>query len=121
MRMASAACNGKYDSFLLGEEHRPYVNKQGQVCGHEEMQIILTRDGLFRYTCALDSMQPPCTTGDSSLQALQAPAEEPVRQQVEARMEQTAGRSEVQPCQTPDRGLRAGSETSKGGAGRAQE
>ncbi|CAK0784388.1 hypothetical protein CVIRNUC_007592 [Coccomyxa viridis] len=50
MRMASAACNGKNDSFLLGEEHRPYVNKQGQVCGHEEMQIILTRDSLFRYT-----------------------------------------------------------------------
>ena len=47
---ASAACNGKYDSILLGDEHRPYVNQQGQVCGHEEMQAILTRDGLFRYT-----------------------------------------------------------------------
>ena len=47
---ASAACNGKYDSILLGDEYRPYVNQQGQVCGHEEMQAILTRDGLFRYT-----------------------------------------------------------------------
>ena len=47
---ASAACNGKYDSILLGDEHRPYVNQQGQVCGHEEMQTILTRDGLFTGT-----------------------------------------------------------------------
>ena len=99
---ASAACNGKYDSILLGDEYRPYVNQQGQVCGHEEKQTILTLDGPVPLHCALNSMQPPCTTGDSSLQALQAPAEEPVRQQVEARTEQTAGRSDVQPCQTPD-------------------
>ena len=45
---ASAACKGKYDSIL--HEKRSYVNQQGQICGHEEVETILTRDGLFPST-----------------------------------------------------------------------
>ena len=45
---ASAACNGKYDSILC--EKRSYVNQQGQVCGQQVTETILTKDGVFHST-----------------------------------------------------------------------
>ena len=45
---ASAAADGKYDGILSGK--RAYVDKQGEICGRDEHESILTRDGLFNCT-----------------------------------------------------------------------